>query len=40
MSGRVETPRVESSGIAPVKSEAPSEASKFESAPDLRRSTD
>jgi len=40
MSGRVETPRVESSGIAPVKSEAPSEVSKFESAPDLRRSTD
>src|SRR5205085_382496 len=36
ISARVETPGVESSEIAPVKSEVP----KSESAPELRRSTD
>jgi hypothetical protein len=40
VSGRVETPRVETSGIAPVRSRVPSEGSKFETAPELRRSTD
>ena len=40
ISGRVETPRVETSGIAPVRSRVPSEGSKFETAPELRRSTD
>jgi hypothetical protein len=37
---RVETPRVESSKLEPVKSEAKSEPAKPESAPELRRSTD
>src|SRR3954469_917958 len=40
ISGRVETPRVETSGIAPVRSRVPSEGSKVETAPELRRSTD
>jgi hypothetical protein len=40
VSGRVETPRVETSGIAPIRSRVPSEGSKFETAPELRRSTD
>jgi hypothetical protein len=40
ISGRVETPRVETSGIAPVRSRVPSEGSKFDTAPELRRSTD
>jgi hypothetical protein len=40
ISGRVETPRVETSGIAPVRSRVPSEESKVETAPELRRSTD
>jgi hypothetical protein len=38
VSARVETPRVESAGIEPVKSEAKPE--KSESAPELRRSTE
>src|SRR3954462_14207968 len=40
ISGRVETPRVEPSGIAPVRSRVQSEGSKVETAPELRRSTD
>jgi hypothetical protein len=40
MSARVETPRVESARIEPVKSETRSEPAKLESAPELRRSTD
>jgi len=40
VSARVETPRVESAGIEPVKSETKSEPAKPESAPELRRSTD
>ena len=40
VSARVETPRVESAGIEPVKSETKPEAAKSESAPELRRSTD
>jgi hypothetical protein len=40
MSARVETPRVESARIEPVKSETRSEPAKSESAPELRRSTD
>jgi len=40
VSARVETPRVESSRLEPVKSETRSEPAKSESAPDLRRSTD
>ena len=39
VSARVETPRVESAAIEPVKSEAKSEP-KTEAAPELRRSTD
>ena len=39
-SARVETPRVESAGIEPVKSEAKPESAKSESAPELRRSTE
>jgi hypothetical protein len=40
VSARVETPRVESAGIDPVKSEVKSEPAKPESAPELRRSTE
>jgi hypothetical protein len=40
VSTRVETPRVESTGIEPVKSETKAEPAKSESAPELRRSTD
>jgi len=40
VSARVETPRVESTRIEPVKSETRSEPAKSESAPELRRSTD
>jgi hypothetical protein len=40
VSARVETPRVESAGIDPVKSEVKSEPAKSESAPELRRSTE
>src|ERR1700726_1309935 len=39
-SARVETPRVDSAKIAPVKSQTGSEPPKPESAPELRRSTD
>jgi hypothetical protein len=40
VSARVETPRVESAKIEPVKSETGPEPAKLESAPELRRSTD
>jgi hypothetical protein len=40
VSARVETPRVESAGIEPVKSGTKPESAKSESAPELRRSTD
>ncbi len=40
VSARVETPRVESARIEPVKSETRSEPAKTENAPELRRSTD
>jgi hypothetical protein len=40
VSARVETPRVESAGIDPVKSDVKSEPAKSESAPELRRSTE
>jgi hypothetical protein len=40
VSARVETPRVESAGIEPVKSETKPEPAKSESAPELRRSTE
>jgi hypothetical protein len=40
VSVRVETPRVESSGIEPVKSEAKPDSAKSESAPELRHSTE
>jgi len=40
VSVRVETPRVESAGIEPVKSEAKPEPEKSEGAPELRRSTE
>ena len=40
VSARVETPRVESTRLAPVKSEPKLEPTKVESAPELRRSTD
>jgi hypothetical protein len=40
VSARVETPRVESAGIEPVKSETKPESAKSEAAPELRRSTD
>jgi len=40
VSARVETPRVESSGIEPVKSAPKSEPVKSDAAPELRRSTD
>jgi hypothetical protein len=40
VTARVETPKVESAQIAPVKSEAKAEPAKTESAPELRRSTD
>jgi hypothetical protein len=40
VTARVETPRVESAGIAPVKPENRSEPSKLDSAPELRRSTE
>lgn len=40
VSARVETPRVESSKIEPVKSETTSAPAKPEGAPELRRSTD
>jgi hypothetical protein len=40
ISARVETPRVESARIEPVKSEAHAEPAKPEAAPELRRSTD
>jgi hypothetical protein len=40
VSARVETPRVESGKIEPVKSEMKPEPAKSESAPELRRSTD
>ena len=40
VSARVETPRVESARIEPVKSEAKPEPAKSESAPELRRSTE
>jgi len=40
VSARVETPRVESARIEPVKSETKPEPEKSESAPELRRSTD
>jgi hypothetical protein len=40
VSVRVETPRVESAGIDPVKSDVKSEPAKSESAPELRRSTE
>ncbi len=40
VTGRVETPQVESAKIEPVTSETRSEPAKSESAPELRRSTD
>ncbi len=40
VTGRVETPPVESAKLEPVKSEPKSEPAKAESAPELRRSTD
>ena len=40
VTARVETPRVESSKLEPVKSETKAEPAKTESAPELRRSTD
>jgi hypothetical protein len=40
VSVRVETPRVESAGIEPVKSEVKPEPAKSESAPELRHSTE
>lgn len=40
VTARVETPKVESAKIEPVKSEAKAEPVKTESAPELRRSTD
>jgi hypothetical protein len=40
VSVRVETPRVESAGIEPVKSETKAEPEKSESAPELRHSTE
>jgi hypothetical protein len=40
VSERVETPRVDSARIDPVKSEVKSEPAKPESPPELRRSTD
>ncbi len=40
VSARVETPRVESAKLEPVKSETKSEPVKAETAPELRRSTD
>jgi len=40
ITARVETPRVESAGIAPVKSDTRSEPSKSDSALELRRSTE
>jgi hypothetical protein len=40
VTARVETPRVESARIEPVKSEAKPEPAKSESAPELRRSTE
>jgi hypothetical protein len=40
ITGRVETPPVESARLEPVKSETRPEPSKVESAPELRRSTD
>ncbi|HEY3791967.1 MAG TPA: hypothetical protein VGM09_09060 [Bradyrhizobium sp.] len=40
VSARVETPRVESAGIEPVKSETKPEPAESESAPELRRSTE
>src|SRR5437879_2419489 len=40
VSARVETPRVDSARIEPVKSETRSEPTKSDSAPELRRSTD
>jgi hypothetical protein len=40
ITARVETPRVESAGMAPVSSEKRSEPSKADSAPELRRSTE
>jgi len=40
VSAHVETPRVESARIEPVKSETRSEPAKSEGAPELRRSTD
>ena len=40
ISARVETPRVESAGIEPVKADVTSEPVKTEAAPELRRSTD
>src|SRR5579862_3354878 len=40
VTARVETPRVESNKLEPVKSESKAEPAKVESAPELRRSTD
>lgn len=40
VTARVETPAVESTKLAPVKSEVKTEPAKAESAPELRRSTD
>jgi hypothetical protein len=40
VTARIETPRVESARIEPVKSEAKPEPAKSESAPELRRSTE
>jgi len=40
VTARVETPRVESNKLEPVKSESKTEPAKVESAPELRRSTD
>ncbi|MBI5262259.1 MAG: hypothetical protein HY852_10650 [Bradyrhizobium sp.] len=40
VAARVETPRVESARIEPVKAEARPESAKVEAAPELRRSTD
>jgi hypothetical protein len=40
LSARVETPRVDSAGIEPVKSEAKPESAKPDGAAELRRSTD
>src|ERR1700722_2646012 len=40
VTARVETPRVESSGLEPVRSEATPEPAKPESAPELRRSAE